>query len=112
LKGDAPSPLLFNIALHVEYDITRVLVNQDGLKLNDAHQLLVYADFNILGGSVHTVYENAEAFIVARKEIRLKVNADKTKYMVMSRDQKEFRIYTLIIVPLKGCKSSDIWEQL
>jgi len=37
-----------------------------------------------MGGSIHTVKENAEAFIVASKEIGLEVNADKTKYMVMS----------------------------
>jgi hypothetical protein len=49
--------------------------------------LLVYADdVNILGGNVHTVKENAEALIVASKEIGLEVFADKTKYMVMSRD--------------------------
>jgi len=39
------------------------------------------------GGSVHTVKENAEALVVATKEIGLEVNADKTKYVVMSRDQ-------------------------
>ena len=44
-------------------------------------------DVNILGGSVHTVKENAEALVVATKEIGLEVNADKTKYMVMPRDQ-------------------------
>jgi len=37
----------------------------------------------IVGGSIHTIKENAEALVVASKEIRLKVNADKTKYMVM-----------------------------
>jgi len=58
------------------------------LKLNGTHQLLVYADdVNILEGSVHTVKENAEALIVASKEIGLEVYADTTKYMVMSRDQ-------------------------
>ena len=58
------------------------------MKLNGTHQLLVYADdVNIFGGSVHTVKEKTEALIVASKEIRLEVNADKTKYMVMSRDQ-------------------------
>jgi len=58
------------------------------LKLNGTLQLLVYADdINILGGSVHTVKKNAEALIVASKEIGLEVNADITKYMVMSRDQ-------------------------
>jgi hypothetical protein len=54
------------------------------LKLNGTHQLLAYGDdVNILGGSVHT---NAEALVVATKEIGLEVNTDKTKYMVMSRD--------------------------
>jgi hypothetical protein len=67
-------------------------VNQDGLKLNGTHQIPAYADdVNILGGSVHTVRENAEALEVATKEIGLKVNTDKTKYMVMSRDRNEGR---------------------
>ena len=39
-----------------------------------------------MGGSVRTVKENAEALVVATKEIGLEVNADKTKYMVMSQD--------------------------
>ena len=59
-----------------------------GLKLNGTHQLLVYGDdVNILGGNVHTVKEDTEASIMASKEIRLEVNGDKTKYMVMSGDQ-------------------------
>ena len=63
-------------------------MNQDGLKLNSTHQLLAYADdVNILGGSVNTVKENAEVLVVATKEIGLEVNVDKTKYMIMSRDQ-------------------------
>jgi len=84
-QADALSPLLFNFSL--EYAIRRVQANQDGLKLNGTHQLLVYAnDVNILGGRVHTVKENREALIVVSKEIGLEVNADRTKYMVMSRD--------------------------
>jgi len=82
-QGDALSPLLFNFAL--EYTIRRVQVNQDGWKLNGTHQLLAYADdVNIMGGSVHTVKENAEALVVATKEIGLEVNADKTKHRIMS----------------------------
>jgi hypothetical protein len=53
-------------------------INQDGLTLNGKHQLLAYADdVNKLGGSLHTAKENAEALVVATKEIGLKVNADK-----------------------------------
>jgi len=40
-----------------------------------------------LGRRVHTIRENAEALVVAGKEIGLEVNADKTKCMVMFRDQ-------------------------
>jgi len=85
-QGDALSPLLFNFAL--EYAIRRVQVNQDGFNLNGTHYHLVYADdVNILCGSVHTVKENTETLIVASKDNGLEVNTDKTKYMVMSRDQ-------------------------
>jgi len=80
-QGDALSPLLFNFALG--YAIRRVQVNQDGLNLNGTHQLLAYADdVNILEGSVHKVKENAEALVVATREIGLEVNADETKYMI------------------------------
>jgi hypothetical protein len=44
-------------------------------------------DDNVLGRSVHTVKKNAEALVVASKEIGLEVNADKPKYMVMPGDQ-------------------------
>jgi len=50
-QGDALSPLLFNSAS--EYAIRRVQVNQDGLKLDGTHQLLVYADTHL-----------AEAYII------------------------------------------------
>jgi len=83
--------MLLNFAL--EYAIRRVQVNRDGLKLNGTHQLLAYADeVNILGVGIHTLEENAEALVAATRETELEVSADKTKYMVMSRDQNAGRI--------------------
>jgi hypothetical protein len=49
-QRDALTPLFFNFA--VEYAIRRVQVNQVDLKLNCTHQFQVYAEFNIMGGSV------------------------------------------------------------
>jgi hypothetical protein len=73
-QGGSLLPLLFNFNL--EYAIRRVQVNQDGLKLNDTHQLLVSAgDVNILGGSVHIVEKNTEALSsdLLSKNIRIKI---------------------------------------
>jgi hypothetical protein len=65
------------------------------LKLNSTLRLPAYADdVNILGGSVHIVKENAEALVVASKEIGLEVCAHKTKYMIMSRDQNVGRSHS------------------
>jgi hypothetical protein len=95
-QGDILSTFLFNFAL--EYAIKRVQVNQVGLKLNGAHRLLVYGDdVNMLGRSVHTIKENAEALLVASKENSLEINADKTKYMVMPRDQNAGRLHSIKI---------------
>ena len=48
------------------------------MKLNGTHQLLAYVDdVKILGGSTHSLKENAEALVAATKEIGLDVNAHK-----------------------------------
>jgi hypothetical protein len=88
-QGNALSPLLFNFIL--EYAIRKAKVNQYGLILNVTLQLLVHADDNILYGSVQTIENNKEALVVASKEIVLEDNADRTKYMVMPREQNAGR---------------------
>jgi len=39
----------------------------------------MYWDVNILGGSKHTLKENAEDLVAATREIGLEVSADETK---------------------------------
>jgi len=85
--------LLFNFA--AELAIKRVQISQDGLKLNGTHQLLFFVDVNILGGSVHAIKKNTETLLVSSMEIGLEVNANKTKYMVVLRDQNAGRIHNI-----------------
>jgi hypothetical protein len=44
-------------------------------------------DVIILGGRVHTIKKYTEALLAGRKEIGLKVNAYRTKHIIISRDQ-------------------------
>ena len=57
---------------------------------------MVYVDGVImLEGSLHAIKVNAEALVVGSKESGLEVNAYKTKYMVMSRDQNGGRSHSM-----------------
>jgi hypothetical protein len=59
-----------------------------GLKLNGTHQLLVYADdVKLLGDNIDTIKKNIETVTEAGKKVGLEVNAEKTKYMLLSRQQ-------------------------
>jgi hypothetical protein len=111
--GDALSSLLFNFAL--EYAITRVQVNQDGLKLNSTHQLLIYGDdVNIMGGSVDTITKNAEALVVGSKENVLEANVDNTKHIVMFRNQNEGRCHSIKTdnISLERVEEFKQWETI
>jgi hypothetical protein len=67
-----------------------------------------------LGGCVHTIRKNAEALVVVSKETGLEVNADRTKYMVMSRDQNAGQNQNINTdnSSFERWKSSNIWDQL
>jgi hypothetical protein len=45
-------------------------------------------------GSIHIIKKDAENLVIASKEICLEVNAEKTKCMVMSRNQMQDTITT------------------
>jgi hypothetical protein len=65
-----------------------------------------------LGGSVHAVKKNTKALVVS-EETGLEVNADNTKYMVMSPDQNAGRSHSIKTnnSSFGTWKSSDIWKR-
>jgi hypothetical protein len=60
-----------------------------GLKLNGTHQQPIYAnDVNLLEDNLHVIKKDTETVIDASKEVGLEVNAQKTKYRLLSRHRK------------------------
>jgi hypothetical protein len=70
-----------------------------GLKLNGTHQLLAYVDdVNLLGDDIDTIKKNMGTLIDASKEVGLKINVEKTKYMLLSHHQNLGRNWAIKIV--------------
>jgi hypothetical protein len=67
-------------------------------KLNGTHQLLAYADVNVLGENIDTIQKNTESILVASKEVGLEVDPKKTKYMFMSCCKKAGQKHSMKIV--------------
>jgi hypothetical protein len=59
--------------------------HQLGLKLNRTHQCLAYADdVNLLGDNIDTMKKSTATLNDANNEVRLEINIEKTKYMLLS----------------------------
>ncbi|KAE9522623.1 hypothetical protein AGLY_016986 [Aphis glycines] len=85
-QGDALSPALFNIAL--ESVIRKVLIQAKGIKMNNNNELTVvaYADDIVLIAESEDDLRNTTSILLNEgKEIGLKINESKTKYMILSR---------------------------
>jgi hypothetical protein len=44
-------------------------------------------DVNLLDDSINTIRENSETLLEASRDVGLEINAEKTKYVIMSRHQ-------------------------
>jgi hypothetical protein len=75
---------------------------------------LAYADdVNLLGDNIDITNKNTETLFDASKEVGLEVNVEKTKYMLVSRDQnagqnREIKIGNR---SFENVHSSSIWKQ-
>ncbi|KAJ4442815.1 hypothetical protein ANN_04408 [Periplaneta americana] len=97
-----------------KYAITKIQDNREGLELNGLHQLLVYADnVTMLEENPQIIRENTEILLEASKEICLEVTPEKTKFMIMSRDQNIVRNGNIKTgnYSLERRKNSNILEQ-
>jgi hypothetical protein len=92
--GDASLSLFFKFAL--EYISKKIQVNQEGLKLNEKYQIVVYTyDVNLLGENLHTrEKKHTEAVLMATKENGLEISTEQTKYRFMSRKKLKDKVTT------------------
>jgi hypothetical protein len=79
--------------------IGRVQGNQEGLKLNGTHELLVCADdVNIVGEHIDTMKKNTDALLDTSNQVGLEVDLEKTKYIFMSCYRKAGQKHSIKIV--------------
>ena len=77
------------------------------------HVCYLVCEVHKLGGGIHTLKEKAEALVAATREIGLEVLIKLSIWSYLEiRMQNEITVRGLIIVPSRGWKSLNVWEQL
>jgi hypothetical protein len=72
---------------------------------------------SLLRDNINTIKKNTDTLIAAFEEAGLLVDAEKTKYMLLSRHQNAGQNHTIMVKiakkknPYKIWHSSDIWEE-
>jgi len=82
-QGDAHYPILFNLVLE---KIVREINLSEGVELGQSTiNMLVYADdISLLGKSRELIIKMGKSLIKAAEKVGLRINEEKTEYMVVS----------------------------
>lgn len=81
-QGDSLSPVIFNLALE---QIIKVMKDYRSMELQLGTELYYADDIVILGESQDQKISSTLKLVEASQRIGLKINEDKTKYMIMTR---------------------------
>jgi len=91
--------MLFIFAL--DSAIRRVQVNLEGLKVNGIRQILVNADVNVLGGSLHTIKKNTEALVVVTRRLYIQLCVLQASVLVMQVKRTiTITVYTTVLLKM------------
>jgi uncharacterized protein with HEPN domain len=86
-----------------------------GLKLNGTHELLAYADINLLGDNIDNIKKDTETSFDVSMGVGLEIFVEETKYMLLSRHQnvcqypdiKKQIVWKCVTVQISGDDSNE-----
>jgi hypothetical protein len=92
-QGDALSPILFNLILEKVIKQVKETNCNNGIVLGNSNiNILVYADYIvILGDTEETVKQVCRKLIMMASKVGLEINDEKTEYMILSCQDREYQ---------------------